>query len=163
MKAWVVRSRLYFINSFLQLYYLSLLGPHQLLAAVRNSWGVQMCNSHMSALADAREHSFLHVHCTGNENSWALNMSYSFRPEFLRPFYWCTQQIKYVCKRTLHSLGTQVNKTPYFGRKVGYAHLQPRDPGGLKNYNKKNSPQYIHHNPKWQQYYFPITFTSIEN
>ena len=52
-----------------------------------------------------------------------------------------------------------MNKTPYFGRKVSYAHLQPRDPGGLKNYNKKNSPQYIHHNPKQQQYYFPITFT----
>ena len=35
-----------------------------------------------------------------------------------------------------------MNKTPYFGRKVSYAHLQPRDPGGLKNYNKKK----IHYN-----------------
>ena len=52
-----------------------------------------------------------------------------------------TNKVCLLC--TLHSLGIQVNKTPYFGRKVGYAHLQPRDPGGLKNYN--NYFKKIHH------------------
>ena len=43
---------------------LSLVSPHQLLAAVRNSLAVEVCNSHMFALSDAHEHSFLHVHST---------------------------------------------------------------------------------------------------